>query len=46
MALTTFRNQGIQYSAVFFAEETIELMLQPAKDLPLGWGGSAKNSLA
>ena len=33
MALTTFRNQGIQYSADFFAEETIELMLQPPQEL-------------
>ena len=36
MALTAFRNQGIRYSADFFAEETIELMLQPARELPLG----------
>jgi hypothetical protein len=35
MALTTFRNEGIQYAADFFTEETISLMLQTPQEVPL-----------
>ncbi|MEZ5707085.1 MAG: hypothetical protein R3E56_18635 [Burkholderiaceae bacterium] len=35
MALTTFRNEGIQYAAEFFTEETIALMLQSPQEVPL-----------
>lgn len=35
MALTTYRNEGIQYAADFFSEDTIALMLQSPQETAL-----------
>lgn len=35
MALTTYRNEGIQYSADFFSDDTIALMLQSPQETAL-----------